>query len=444
MRLTAIAFTVVLVAAQADAQPPAPAEKVSAIATVVKTWRALPKDSAASGQLENAVAVLMLEAAGATTARPSAAELKAVADLAAALKAQGADPGDAVDKVLASACGAGQAEAKANLKALLAAERRYFSQAHQYENDPARLGFTPQGARYKVLVVKADAKGFEARATGVGDMQGDEWALDDVWGSAENKKNVCAPQGASPSRAGPDTWPGVYALKATRPALGQLAVVAAHGPGEYWLVEGGYLLPAKGAGNALVALPLPKPASCPWQARDCTPPASRFERVTGGVRVDSRTYSEHASSAFLRKLPDFQLVGSGPRHRVRYQNGLLTMTLPTDRAETCIVGIPVPSAQAPAVRKSGWVAQAVVVVSAHDQATSDCNPIDFAAQHTVNEMPGLALVSNGAGKVVGAYLVAYMFEELFLTEPLPPLAEQATIAKLAALALGTHPGEAAE
>jgi hypothetical protein len=181
----------------AHAAAPNRAEKLAAIATVVKTWREVPKNTPTEQQLSKVVAVLVFEAAGAVDPQePTAAEQKAAADVVSALKAQGADPGEAVEAVAArqrvAACAVAQSEAKKLLKALYVAEMSWSGEKDTFEKDFKVLEFEPRGAQYTVELVKVSATGFQARAVGRDEVAGDEWTIDESGVVPKQVKNACS------------------------------------------------------------------------------------------------------------------------------------------------------------------------------------------------------------------------------------------------------------
>ena len=196
--VAALTFLGVFGAATATwAGAPTKAEKVTAIATVVKAWRERPKGTPGSQQMAIAIAVLVFDAAGADEPmKPSPEDQQRVAEIIAAVKAQGADATEAVDVVLAQfrsfGCASKQSEAKANLKGLYVAEKAFYAERDTYDADVKKLGYEPETKRYKIEILKADANHFQARAVGFGDMAGDEWTIDDATMMPVNKKNLCA------------------------------------------------------------------------------------------------------------------------------------------------------------------------------------------------------------------------------------------------------------
>lgn len=196
MTAFSLALSSLLILASA---PPSREEKVAAIATVVKTWRAHPKGSQAEENLATVVAMLVLEAAGARDPMsPTPDEQKNVPGVVRALKAIGADPSEAVDVLLQNVregqCASMQLEAKGSLMSILVFEKDYFAQNGRYERDLKKVGFEPLTAvpRYTFEVVSADKKGFKARAVGLGEAAGEEWEIDSATATPRAVKNLCS------------------------------------------------------------------------------------------------------------------------------------------------------------------------------------------------------------------------------------------------------------
>ncbi len=59
-------------------------------------------------------------------------------------------------------------------------------------------------------------------------------------------------------------------------------------------------------------------------------------------------------------------------------------------------------------------------------------------------MSGVALVTNQAGRVVGAVIIGYMGELVLAAAPMLPAKELMKVASIGAQALGSHVGESAE
>lgn len=91
-------------------------------------------------------------------------------------------------------CRSKQSEAKANLKALSAAEEMYRAEHEAYTPDLAALRWQPAGGerlRYDYLVVSAAKESFRAEARGTGDMAGDLWAITEA-GEVEAVADHCS------------------------------------------------------------------------------------------------------------------------------------------------------------------------------------------------------------------------------------------------------------
>jgi len=259
---------------------------------------------------------------------------------------------------------------------------------------------------------------------------------------------------SSPSlRKSADTWTGCY-VPAIRqgekwPASDDVAVVVARAPAEYWVFHDGYLVPAHEEGNALVVPLLPPLDKCPHGRQECKPALTRLDRASGGARIGSLRLTEHASSSFLRELgPGFTLTGVGESGRLRYDHGTIHWESRTDNPERadCVAGILIPDYSHPPVKAKGYAAHAFLLAYDRDRSKQSypCQAIDPKSQHDVETMPGLALVTNPAGRVVGAVVIGYMAELLFAAEPMPPEKELMKIAGVGAQVLGSHVGESAE
>ena len=252
-----------------------------------------------------------------------------------------------------------------------------------------------------------------------------------------------------------DRWTGVY-LPGPAESVGKLhledaAVVVPREHGEYWVLYQGYLAPARVEGSSLVVPPLPRPQGCPLGRRECEPPITRIESTQGGVRIGQDVLAAHSSGAFLRGLPEsFTFASVGGQDRLRYQHGTLTYELQVDDAERrrCLVGVLVPSFRSPPANADGYLARELALAFVHDPgrdpSSATCAPIDPTRVHLIKMEPGLALVTNQAGQVAGAYELSYMYEALFAPTPPPPKAELVKIARLGARALGAHVGQSAE
>jgi Tfp pilus assembly protein PilE len=76
-------------------------------------------------------------------------------------------------------CRSRQAEAKASLAALHAAQATYFAEQKKYASTVAELGFTPASSKYyDVAIGTASPTGFTGTATGKGEAGGDVWTVD--------------------------------------------------------------------------------------------------------------------------------------------------------------------------------------------------------------------------------------------------------------------------
>jgi hypothetical protein len=256
---------------------------------------------------------------------------------------------------------------------------------------------------------------------------------------------------AGPGANAVDSWTGLYA---PAPVEGQdrlptfgIAVVLARGSGEYWVFHAGYLLAAHEQGDALVISPRPPLDDCPYGQRECAPPIARLERAPGGVRIGQTLLPEHESASFLRALrPGFSLTGVGESSRLRYDKGTLTLEQQTDdpTRSRCRAGVVIPDLHLPAVQADGYSARAISLAFDHVLSDYPCGSIDPGSYHIARVISGIALVSDGTGRVIGAYLIGYMYELLLAAEPIPPRLDLAKIARLGARALGAHPGASAE
>jgi len=269
----------------------------------------------------------------------------------------------------------------------------------------------------------------------------------------------CSAAGHAPSsardRAAADSWTGIYvpgpAADLARVAIEDVALVMGRGTGAYWVLFRGYLVPARAEGDALVVPRLPRPENCPLGARECEPPPGRLERVPGGIRIGQRVLVAHEASAFLRGLPEsFRFDSVGGQDRLSYQRGVFTYEVHIDDAARtrCFIGVPVPNFRSAPVSADGYSARHLVLAFLDDggqsATTATCPAIDSNRIHLVKTQPGLALVTNHTGQVVGAYQLSYMYEALFFPTPPPPDVELHKIARLGARALDAHLGQSAE
>ena len=266
----------------------------------------------------------------------------------------------------------------------------------------------------------------------------------------------CAVVPGRPSaRNASDSWTGVY-VPGPAEDIGKLqpealAVVVERSANEYWILHGGYIFPARADGNALIATRLPRPERCPLGARECDPPIARLDRAAAGVRIGQTVLAQHESSSFLRAIGSgFNLVSVSDHGRLRYEHGILFWETNVDdpARNRCVAGMVLANIREPLTRSDGYSARAIILASDQDpdkaQTPSACAAMDPKRVHSTRTMPGLALVANASGQVVGAYALGYMHEELFAALPRPSDAELRKIARIGAAALGAHVGQSAE
>ncbi len=178
----------------ATAAAPSREEKLKAIATTVHSWEARAPNSALAKSLANAIAFMVMDAANVRdSGELTLADLKALTEVTLALNAMGADPSPAIDDILKwFRCASKQREAQRLLKGVWVAEKSYFAEFDAYHPQLKKIGFdVPANASYRIEILKADKDTFKARAVGLADMAGDEWAIDDANSTPVAAKNVC-------------------------------------------------------------------------------------------------------------------------------------------------------------------------------------------------------------------------------------------------------------
>ncbi|MDP2345612.1 MAG: hypothetical protein Q8O67_32005 [Deltaproteobacteria bacterium] len=102
------------------------------------------------------------------------------------LQKKGVDVGpavrDMINELKSYACRSKQGDAKALLRGLFTAEDTYRMEHDTYDKDLKKIDFTYTSKHYAFEIVSASANAFRARATGLGDMKGDVWEVDEKKG----------------------------------------------------------------------------------------------------------------------------------------------------------------------------------------------------------------------------------------------------------------------
>ena len=199
-----LVVVVALLCSSVVAAPPAPAaptpldDKVQALALLARLQAAEPADSLAFKLYGQAItiSVMAMTNLDPQDANPQAQQRLEV--LLTELKNKNVDVGPGVRSMMADfqrfGCRGKQSEAKGNLKALYVGEESYRAEFDTYDKDTKKIGFEARGSkiRYRYEVVSASPTAFLARATGIDEMKGDVWEINEK-NELTNTKALCTP-----------------------------------------------------------------------------------------------------------------------------------------------------------------------------------------------------------------------------------------------------------
>jgi type IV pilus assembly protein PilA len=169
------------------AKPPVSTLAVVALVCSVLCWFALV------GFILGIVALVRIKRRQGALGGKTLAILAIVINLALVPTCGGVYAAIAIPNFILFQCRSKQSEARANLKALAAAEELFKAEHEAYTADLAALHWQPAGGerlRYEYLVVNATAQGFRAEARGSGDMAGDLWVITEA-GEVEAVADHC-------------------------------------------------------------------------------------------------------------------------------------------------------------------------------------------------------------------------------------------------------------